>query len=134
MPGPSQPSQAIEDEATEDNVEEAADELYCTLSTGVVGIQYYTGMISLLCFPLSSYPLAGLVGAGEEVQLIREPNNRYDRNAIRVSNIAGSQVGHIPKNVAARLAPLLDRGEITVEGVMKQGNCAWWHVCVFYDR
>ncbi|KAL1703202.1 SNF2 family N-terminal domain-containing protein [Schizophyllum commune] len=104
--GPSQPSQAIEDEATEDNVEEAADELYCTLSTGVVGIQYYTG----------------LVGAGEEVQLIREPNNRYDRNAIRVSNIAGSQVGHIPKNVAARLAPLLDRGEITVEGVMKQGN------------
>ncbi|KAL1760634.1 SNF2 family N-terminal domain-containing protein [Schizophyllum commune] len=106
MPGPSQPSHAIEDEATEDNVEEAADELYCTLSTGVVGIQYYTG----------------LVGAGEEVQLIREPNNRYDRNAIRVSNIAGSQVGHIPKNVAARLAPLLDRGEITVEGVMKQGN------------
>ncbi|KAL1660706.1 SNF2 family N-terminal domain-containing protein [Schizophyllum commune] len=106
MAGPSQPSQAFEDEATEDNVEEAADELYCTLSTGVVGIQYYTG----------------LVGAGEEVQLIREPNNRYDRNAIRVSNIAGSQVGHIPKNVAARLAPLLDRGEITVEGVMKQGN------------
>ncbi|KAL1673766.1 SNF2 family N-terminal domain-containing protein [Schizophyllum commune] len=106
MAGPSRPSQAIEDEATEDNVEEAADELYCTLSTGVVGIQYYTG----------------LVGAGEEVQLIREPNNRYDRNAIRVSNIAGSQVGHIPKNVAARLAPLLDRGEITVEGVMKQGN------------
>ncbi|KAI5889386.1 uncharacterized protein SCHCODRAFT_02585708 [Schizophyllum commune H4-8] len=105
-PGPSRLSQAIEDEATEDNTEEAADELYCTLSTGVVGIQYYTG----------------LVGAGEEVQLIREPNNRYDRNAIRVSNIAGSQVGHIPKNVAARLAPLLDRGEITVEGVMKQGN------------
>lgn len=101
------PSQRYEDEAVEDNApEEAADELYCTLSTGVVGIQYYTG----------------LVGAGEEVQLIREPNNRYDRNAIRVSNIAGSQVGHIPKNVASNLAPLLDRGEITVEGVMKQGN------------
>ncbi|KAL1741859.1 SNF2 family N-terminal domain-containing protein [Schizophyllum fasciatum] len=103
-------SQRYEDEITEDNApEEASDELYCVLSTGVVGIQYYTG----------------LVGAGEEVQLIREPNNRYDRNAIRVSNIAGSQVGHIPKNVASRLAPLLDRGEITVEGVMKQGNCAW---------
>ena len=45
------------------------------------------------------------------------------RNAIKVENIGGSQVGHIPRNIAAKLAPLMDRREITVEGVMHEGNC-----------
>jgi SWI/SNF-related matrix-associated actin-dependent regulator of chromatin subfamily A3 len=46
---------------------------------------------------------AGLVGEGEEVVLRREPTNQYDRNAIRVDNIAGVQIGHVPKNIAAKL-------------------------------
>ena len=44
------------------------------------------------------------------------------RNAIRVENIGRTQVGHIPRNIAAKLAPLMDRGEVTVEGVMLEGN------------
>jgi SWI/SNF-related matrix-associated actin-dependent regulator of chromatin subfamily A3 len=84
--------------------------------------------------------ILGLVGAGEEVSLVREPGNRYDRcgllnfiqnncrdmcsrNAIQVKNIGMTQVGHIPRNIAAKLAPLLDRNLITVEGVMLEGNC-----------
>ncbi|KAG0704509.1 SNF2 family N-terminal domain-containing protein [Suillus ampliporus] len=82
------------------------DVLYCTMSSSVVGVQYYKG----------------LVGPGEEVRLVREPHNKYDRNAIQVKNIGGTQVGHIPKQAAAKLAPLLDRGVITIEGIMHAGN------------
>lgn len=83
----------------------------------------------------------GLVGPGEEVLLVREPQNRFDRyrdlfyyhtpilpkqsfrNAIQVKNIAHVQVGHLPRNVVAKLAPLLDRRAIAVEGVINDGNC-----------
>ncbi|OAX42534.1 hypothetical protein K503DRAFT_847742 [Rhizopogon vinicolor AM-OR11-026] len=82
------------------------DELYCTLRTSIVGVQYYKG----------------LVGPGEEVRILREPHNKYDRNAIKVMNIGGTQVGHIPRQTAAKLAPLLDRGAISLEGVMYEGN------------
>ncbi|KAG2342905.1 hypothetical protein BDR05DRAFT_963717 [Suillus weaverae] len=82
------------------------DVLYCVLSSSIVGVQYYKG----------------LVGPGEEVRLVREPQNQYDRNAIEVKNIGGSKVGHVPKQTAAKLSPLLDRGAITVEGVMHEGN------------
>ncbi|KAG1816100.1 SNF2 family N-terminal domain-containing protein, partial [Suillus subaureus] len=82
------------------------DVLYCTLSSSIVGVQYYNG----------------LVGPEEEVRLVREPQNKFDRNAIEVKNIGGTKVGHVPKQTAAKLAPLLDRGAITVEGVMHEGN------------
>ncbi|KAH9998504.1 SNF2 family N-terminal domain-containing protein [Russula compacta] len=92
----------------EDVVDQQVDELYCTLSSNVVGIQYYKG----------------LVDAGEQVLLIREPRNKYDRNAIAVQNIGRTQVGHIPRQTAARLAPIIDAGLITVEGTMNEGNSA----------
>ncbi|TBU43646.1 SNF2 family N-terminal domain-containing protein [Dichomitus squalens] len=95
-------AEEIEDEPEEEN----RDELYVMLRTSIVGVQYYKG----------------LVGPGEEVLLVREPHNRYDRNAIQVKNIGGTQVGHIPRNIAAKLAPLLDSGSVTVEGVMHEGN------------
>ncbi|KAG2362277.1 SNF2 family N-terminal domain-containing protein [Suillus spraguei] len=85
---------------------DSVDVLYCTLSSSIVGVQYYNG----------------LVGPGEEVRLVREPQNKYDRNAIEVKNIGGTKVGHVPKQTAAKLAPLMDRGAITVEGVMHEGN------------
>ncbi|EJT45195.1 hypothetical protein A1Q1_06427 [Trichosporon asahii var. asahii CBS 2479] len=52
----------------------------------------------------------GLVGAGEYVMLRRQPQNPYDSNAV--------QVGHVPRNTAARIAPLMDARLITVEGRM----------------
>lgn len=33
-------------------------------------------------------------------------------------NAAGDQVGHVPRTTAARVAPLMDAGVITVEGRM----------------
>ncbi|KAF8829135.1 hypothetical protein HHX47_DHR3000519 [Lentinula edodes] len=101
-------SQRAEIDAGEDEPmeEEVLDELIVSLNTQVVGIQYYKG----------------LVGPGEEVILVREPSNRYDRNAIRVDNIGHTQVGHLPRTVASKLAPLMDSRAITVEGVIHDGN------------
>ncbi|KAF8622719.1 hypothetical protein AX15_006810 [Amanita polypyramis BW_CC] len=103
QPGGSQGEEAEEDDPPD---EEVKDELYCIFPTRVVGIQYYTGMAC----------------PGEEVLLVREPHNRYDRNAIQVKNINQIQVGHLPRQVVAKLAPLLDRRVITVEGVINDGN------------
>lgn len=47
---------------------------------------------------------------------------QFFRNALKVENISRTQVGHIPKQIAAKLAPLMDRKEVTVEGVMLEGN------------
>ncbi|KAI0334969.1 hypothetical protein GY45DRAFT_967409 [Cubamyces sp. BRFM 1775] len=105
-PGASLPQRLEEEDIEDFPEEESRDELYVMLKTNVVGIQYYKG----------------LVGPGEEVLLVRQPHNQYDRNAIQVKNIGGTQVGHIPRNVAAKLAPLMDAGLITVEGVMHEGN------------
>ncbi|KAG7145969.1 Helicase-like transcription factor [Verticillium longisporum] len=74
-------------------------EFYGSLPTKVVGVRYYAGNAS----------------AGEIVLCNREPHNQYDSNALQVANVLGDQIGHIPRNVAAKLAPYLDRGEIILE-------------------
>ncbi|KAJ1306199.1 hypothetical protein OPQ81_010908 [Rhizoctonia solani] len=81
-------------------------DFYLSFQSSVVGIQYYDG----------------LVAPGEQVALVREPTNKYDRNAIQVMNIGLRQVGHIPRQTAANLAPLIDRELILVEGTMNDGN------------
>lgn len=85
------------------------------------------------------------MGPGEEVLLVREPLNAYDRyaslissvclnqtefisNAIQVKNIGRTQVGHLPRKVASQLASLLDRHMVTVEGVINDGNCEFFFI------
>jgi hypothetical protein len=51
---------------------------------------------------------------GDQLEATREPSNQYDRNAIRLSH-CGLQVGHISKELAADLAPLLDKGDIAIK-------------------
>ena len=75
-------------------------ELYGTLKTKVVGIQYYTGHATV----------------GEYVIVRREPSNPYDSNALRVENVQRTQIGHIPRTTAAKLAKYMDAGKILVEG------------------
>jgi hypothetical protein len=43
--------------------------------------------------------------------LVREPDNKFDSNAIRVE-IAGFFMGYIPKEVAKELVPLIDSGSV----------------------
>lgn len=58
------------------------------LNAKIVGVRFYNGYAN----------------PGEHVTLKREPTNLYDRNAIRVDNVMGTQIGHIPKTIAAKLA------------------------------
>jgi hypothetical protein len=46
---------------------------------------------------------------GDSVTLRREPHNPFDRNAIRVDNAHGEQIGYLRKELAAQLAPAFDR-------------------------
>lgn len=80
-------------------------ELYGTINTKVVGIQYYTGHATI----------------GEHVIVRREPSNPYDPNALRVENVQRAQIGHIPRAMAAKLAKYMDAGKILVEGSL-EGN------------
>jgi len=93
---PSLMSQQEEEEVEEDEQQQQQQAPLLrlgSLNSSVVGIRYYDGVL---------HP-------GEYAVLHREPNNPYDRNAIRVDNIAGIKVGHIKKTVAKALAPVMDR-------------------------
>ncbi|KAH9903989.1 RAD5-like protein [Xylariomycetidae sp. FL2044] len=80
----------------------ASTEFYGSLDNKIVGVRYYNGLIN----------------PGEMILCRREPGNPYDRNAIRVDNVMGQQIGHIPRNVAAKIAPYIDSKDIILEGVL----------------
>lgn len=53
--------------------------------------------------------------SGESVRLVREPHNEHDLNAIRVENLQARQVGHLPRKIAAWLAPLMDAEKVRAD-------------------
>ncbi|KAG1969627.1 helicase-like transcription factor [Pimephales promelas] len=77
-----------------------------SIQGSVVGLRYYTGTVN----------------KGEMVSLVREPQNPYDRNAVMVANVYGSQVGHIKKELAAPMAYIMDNNLARVEGVVPFGK------------
>jgi HIRAN domain len=50
------------------------------------------------------------VAPGRRLVLRRDPENPHDANAIAVDSAAGAQVGWVPRELAAELAPDLDAG------------------------
>ena len=50
------------------------------------------------------------VEVGDQLDLVREPANLYDSNAIMVRHALG-QIGYIDKASARTLAPMMDAGE-----------------------
>ena len=74
--------------------------LYGDLPTKIVGVQYYKGYAN----------------PGEQILMRREPGNPYDSNAIRIDNVAGNQIGHIPRRIAEKLAKFMDNSFLHVEG------------------
>ena len=55
----------------------------------------------------------------------REPNNEYDRNAIKIMTHSEGRVGHVPREQAAILAALMDNEKIELKSVggLKRYNC-----------
>ncbi|XP_010013263.1 PREDICTED: helicase-like transcription factor, partial [Nestor notabilis] len=102
-------SLGLEDFSVSDTsgIEEDTDSavLYGTLRGSVVGLRYYTG----------------IVNNNEMVALQREPNNPYDKNAVKVNNVNGDQVGHIKKELAAALSGIMDNKLALIEGIVPYG-------------
>ncbi|XP_037551513.1 helicase-like transcription factor [Nematolebias whitei] len=94
-------TQAIRAASSEDP-DAAGSVQFGTLRGTVVGLRYYTGVVNW----------------GEMVGLVREPRNPYDRNAVKVTNVYGNQVGHIKKELAAAMAHVMDNNLAKVEGVV----------------
>lgn len=92
----------------DDDTPESPLEFYGTMDNKIVGVRYYDGIVT----------------PGESILCRREPTNVYDRNAVRVDNIMGSQIGHLPRNLVEKLASYMDRREIVVDGVINghKGN------------
>ncbi|KAF2280728.1 uncharacterized protein EI97DRAFT_428835 [Westerdykella ornata] len=103
-----------EDEGEDDGSQEVPDAtqdyneaatrwgLYGILPIKIVGVRYYRGYATV----------------GELVILRREPQNPYDSNAIQVLNVHREQIGHIPKNMAAKLAKYMDNRSLLLEGTI----------------
>jgi len=97
------------DNEEEDEFEEEERLVYSSRVL-IRGLQYYHGV---------AHP-------GEFVHLTREPQNQYDRNAIRVDNLQTERVGHIQREVAMCLAPLLDlAGVANVEATIPDHAGTW---------
>ncbi|USP79733.1 Putative SWI/SNF-related matrix-associated actin-dependent regulator of chromatin subfamily A member 3-like 1 [Curvularia clavata] len=115
-PGSSQDAPIFVDEDEDDEEEDDASQeapnstqgysqqhynylLYGSLDNKIVGVRYYNGYAT----------------TGETVVLRREPHNQYDSNAIRVDNVQGEQIGHIPRLLAAKLAKYMDDRSLLIE-------------------
>lgn len=82
---------------------------------------------------VQSSPLAGFrhadaaevwpdLHAGDDLELVREPDNAFDANAVRVE-WRGHKLGYVPRRDNAALAWALDRGEVLRARISR----AEWH-------
>ncbi|KAH7402017.1 SNF2 family N-terminal domain-containing protein [Phaeosphaeria sp. MPI-PUGE-AT-0046c] len=76
--------------------------LYGVMHGKIVGVRYYNGYATV----------------GEMVVVRREPTNQYDRNAIQILNVQGTQIGHLPKILAAKLAKYMDNRSLLIEATI----------------
>ena len=94
--------------------EEEEDEsiLVASVECPIVGIRFYNGVAH----------------KGEYVVLVRESQNPYDRNAIRIDNMHGDKVGHIKATSAKKLSPIMDNAErfrVRIEGTIPRHGSAY---------
>lgn len=68
--------------------------------------------------------------AGDPLTLVRDPENRHDSFAIEVWWRNGYKLGHLPREDAADLAPLMDRGLGVVARVADPGRGRTWSMMV----
>lgn len=100
-----------------------AGESWCV--TQLAGLQFY------------AYDTAGLDGApirpdiGKRLHLTRRPDNRTDSNAVEVWLRNEHMLGHLPRGLAGRVAPHLDRGASLRAYALGPGVGTAWSVRAF---
>lgn len=62
---------------------------------------------------------------GQPLELVREPTNKYDANAVMVC-FGKRQIGYLPRGLAAEVAPLMDKG---IKVISRRANDAREGVC-----
>jgi hypothetical protein len=65
---------------------------------------------------------------GGPIELVREPHNPHDGNAVAVPNIGGQQLGYLKREVAQWFAPILDGGvefNYTAYRKPESGRSSW---------
>ncbi|KAI1423361.1 hypothetical protein F5Y12DRAFT_547942 [Xylaria sp. FL1777] len=77
-------------------------EFYGSVDNKIVGVRYYDGIVT----------------PGESILCRRDLGNQYDENAVRVDNVMGSQIGHLPRKLVQKLTPYIDRGDIVLDGIL----------------
>ena len=80
------------------------EQLLGEIETRIVGMQYYEVDVE----------------PGQQANLEREPENPHDELAIRVENGRFEPIGHLPRRVSSWLSPLIDAGNLRVEGRVPQ--------------
>ena len=83
---------------------EMQDSLLGEIETEIVGTQYH----------------AAKIAPGDQVNMERDSKNRHDRRAIRVETGLHEPVGHLPRKAVSWLAPLIDSGQIYLDGYIPQ--------------
>jgi hypothetical protein len=78
----------------------------------VVGESHYGDALTDLSGPICE----GGYCLPVEVIFVREPANPYDANALR-ADVQGRIVGHLAREMAAQLSPVLDRARVVSFGV-----------------
>ena len=81
-------------------------------SVGIVGTSFYPGAWNLL----------KRLRSGNQLRVVRQPTNKYDKNAIGVF-WGSKQLGHVPRGLAAELAPVMDAG-IEIKAMKENGPVA----------
>lgn len=82
-----------------------------TFETNVAGMKYEGRMQK-----------ASGLSTGVPLQLVREPGNTHDRNAIRVTTVSNVHIGYLSRHVAAHLAGAMD----TMGGVIPASVSSVW--------
>jgi len=92
----------------------------CRASVWIAGLQFYDyGRDDEIIGPV-------IPRAGDRLQIVRDPGNPYDRNACRVEWRNRFVLGHLPREAAASVAPLLDAGKRLSAFVHKPGDGSVW--------
>lgn len=103
--------------------------LRLSLSIGLLGLGFAASAGDAVKILVQSSPLAGSqyyavsevwsqIKLGDRLTLIREPENRHDRKAIRVE-WHGQQLGYVPRVENGALSRALDNGEALEARVSK---------------
>jgi HIRAN domain len=82
--------------------------------SGTIEREYNTSIVAIEHTP-NAVELVRDLKVGDQVHLVREPNNPHDRNAIAVCNVAGQKIGYISARIAVDVTRALDEdsGKLT---------------------